>query len=254
MRGRSEACVKRLCGAACSIFSPGRRSLLLVRLIAGLFLVITAGALREARAVGPATSVSPASTRVGVGSDVTLDIDAAGIGSPGIGGYVVTLSWDPSIASLTSLTDAGWVTGGLLIVFCSTATIDNTLGIASLDCTPLPLFGEPGVTTTAPHVMAQAVFHGESSGFTAITLDGPNTTLLDNVGDPLASTISNGSLRVMAGAGGVALPPDVAALAATDGGQRHDDLRFGLWVLVLVGAALAGGVAIVARRQRRADR
>jgi hypothetical protein len=145
-----------------------------------------------------AISVSPGSATASVGDDVTLDINVANVPTaPGLGGYVIVVQWDPAVLQLTSLADAGWVTGGNIIVVCDAAAINNTAGNAELDCTPTLAFGT-GVTTTAPHVVAQAVFHAKAPGTTAVNLTGSSVMNPSNIA--LTSTISGGSVTVAAAA------------------------------------------------------
>ncbi len=210
--------------------------------------MLVGGGTHRAEAAGPSMLVSPATATAGNNTDINLDVNAADITLPGLGGYVIALQWNPAILSLTSLVDSGWVTSGSIIVACTTATIDNTLGNAELDCTPLFGFGS-GVTTTAPQALAHATFHSLTYGTTVINLAG--SSLLDPTAITIPSTITNGSLTVVLSVGGVARPPDQAELLSRRGrGHRGDELGFGAGAVVLAAAA-TGGLWVVARRSRR---
>lgn len=150
-----------------------------------------------ARAADPAVmSVTPATATASVGDDIALDVNAANIAaSPGLGGYLIVLTWDPAVLTLTSITDAGWVTGGQVVVVCSTPTIDNGAGTAEADCTPILSFGA-GVSTSAPHALAHAVFHAKAAGTTGIDLTSSN--LLNPSSVAMTSTLTGGSVTVVA--------------------------------------------------------
>lgn len=170
-------------------------------LLVSATVIAVAVAMAQSRAQAADTaaiSVSPASATASVGDDVTLDVTVANVPSaPGLGGYVIVVQWDPAVLQLTSLADAGWVTGGNIIVVCDSAVINNGAGNAELDCTPTLAFGT-GVTTTAPHVVAQAVFHAKAPGTTAVNLTGSSVMNPSNIA--LTSTISGGSVTVAAAA------------------------------------------------------
>ncbi len=187
--------------------------LVLVVLTAATLAAALATTHRVARAADPVTiAVSPATANATVGDDVALDITAANVPVfPGLGGYLILLEWNPAVLTLTSLTDSGWVTSGQIVVICTTPAIDNVAGNASADCTPV--FGvPPGVSTSAPRALAQAVFHPAGPGSTAINLTGSN--LLDPSNVVITSTLTGGSVTVssQASVGGIAEPPDLAAL------------------------------------------
>lgn len=167
--------------------------LLLVFAAAGALAMGQGGARAATTA---AIAVSPATATASEGADLPLDISAANIPTaPGLGGYLIVLKWDPAVLELTSIADSGWVTGGGIIVVCSAPTIDNAAGTADADCTPVVAFGA-GVSTTEPHVLAQAVFHAKAPGTTAIDLTG--STLSNPSGVELISTLSGGSVTVAA--------------------------------------------------------
>lgn len=181
------------------------RGLLLAFIVAAAFTA----SYRNTHAADPTIiSVSPASATATVGDDVALDITVSNVAEqPGIGGYVIALTWDPTVLSLTSITDAGWVTGGQIIVVCTTPTIDNVAGTAEADCTPVVGFGN-GVSTAGSHVLAHATFHAKASGQTSIELAG--SSLLNPSNVAIVSTIANGSATIAAPA---AATPTKAATA-----------------------------------------
>jgi hypothetical protein len=229
---------------------PARGLLLLLVIV----IVLVAGR-RPALAAGPVTvSVSPATAAAMVGADFTLDIDAANVSPPGLGGYVIVVQWNPAILTLRSLSDSGWVTSGQVFVLCTTPTINNTAGYAELDCTPIFGFGS-GVTTSAPHALAYAVFHANAPGTTAIDLTG--SELLDPVSATIpVSTFTNGSATVFVpgSVGGIAGAPDIAALPpqmAGAGAGRHRSNRAAVAIVVAGGVAAAGAVGYKMRAWRR---
>ncbi len=152
---------------------------------------------RPAQAAEPSLlSVSPAAASASAGDDVALDINAANVpAQPGLGGYLIVLTWDPGVLTLTSLADAGWVTGGQVIVVCTTPIIDNDAGTAEIDCSPVIGFGA-GVSTTEPHVLAQAVFQAKAPGTTAVDLT--DSVLLNTSNVAMTSTLTGGSVTVTA--------------------------------------------------------
>jgi hypothetical protein len=181
-------------------------------------------------------SVASATASTGVGGGITLDVTAANVSAPGLGGYVIILTWDPAVLTMISLTDSGWVTGGNIIVICTTPTIDNTAGTAELDCTPIYGFGS-GVTTSGPQALAQAVFHANALGTTAVDLTG--SILLDPLNVAIqTTTLTSGSVMVTpASVGGVAESPDIAALPAPSASGAAGARR-SAYAGLAVGAAL----------------
>jgi len=250
-------------------------------------LAMSRGGARAAD--GPEILVSPATTTVNVGDDVSLDIEAANVPvSPGLGGYLVSLQWNPAVLQLTSITDAGWVTNGNIIDSCETTSIDNAAGTAAFDCTPALAFG-PGVSTTEPRVMARAIFHATATGTTAIDLTG--STLINPSNIVIASTITGSSVTVAAAqpsstpspkATATAQPtgtpdptatsPSISATPSTNptagalsrvevpqtgsGTTARSDSGMTWWMTALVAAAAllgVGGFAALRRASRRTD-
>ncbi|MBI5283676.1 MAG: hypothetical protein HY874_01140 [Chloroflexi bacterium] len=172
------------------------------RFLRGLLLALAVVATftmshRRAQAAEPSLiSVSPATASAHTGEDVPLDINAANVpAQPGLGGYLIVLTWDPAVLTLTSLTDSGWVTSGQVIVVCTTPTIDNAAGTAEIDCSPVIGFGA-GVSTDGPHVLAQAVFQAKTPGTTSLALT--DSVLLNTSGLAMTSTLAGGSVTVAA--------------------------------------------------------
>lgn len=174
---------------------------------------------RTAFAVGPASvSVSPSAVSATVGDDVALDITVANVpAQPGLGGYVVALTWDPAVLSLTSLVDSGWLAakGGNVVAFCETLGIDNAAGTASADCTPILAFG-PGVSPSG--ALASAVFHAKSPGSTAINLGGSSlkgTSESSTIASTLTgSTVTIGAPAQVAATTDTPVPPVTPTLPA----------------------------------------
>lgn len=162
-------------------------------------LILLAVVLARAATVGadgPAQiTVAPGAKTATIGEDFSLDYDVANVAtSPGIGGYVIAVRFDPAILQMTALTDAEFVTKGQNIVFCDAASIDNSAGTAAIGCVPVPLFGAPGVSTTAPRALARSTFHAKAAGTSAIditdsTLESPSET-------NITSALTNGSVTV----------------------------------------------------------
>ncbi len=223
-------------------------------IVAAAIVAVAASSPRQTAAAGPTILVSPAAVSSGVGQDVNIDIDVADIATPGLGGYVVVMRWDPAVLSLTSLSDSGWVTSGGLIVLCSAPTIDNTGGSAELDCTPFPFPPGDGVTTTAPHPIANAVFHTKSIGTTAIDLAPAPTpsSLLDPAANEITPlTITNGTVTVVLSVGGEAREPDQASLPVRGDGGRGGELRYGAIIAVALAAAAAASWRFARRLRNR---
>lgn len=213
---------------------------------ASVIMIALAASGRGAHAAGPTMFVSPASASAGVGNDIALDLDAANIpSSPGLGGYVIALQWNPAILTLTSLADAGWVTSGQVVVACTTPAIDNTNGRAELDCTPLFALGA-GVSPSG--TLAHAVFHTMALGGTVIDITG--SSLVDASGNTISSTPTNGSVSVERSVGGIAEAPDVATLPALAVGGSDHGVAFAAAGVLLAVAILGASLAAWRRRAR----
>jgi hypothetical protein len=142
-------------------------------------------------------AVAPAETQAEPGAQFTVDYTVnAAPSPPGIGGYVLAVSFDPAVLELLSISDAGFVTGGEIIVLCSPANIDNDAGIGVLACVPVPLFGAPGVEATTPTVFATSQFRAKQVGTSVLSLDG--TYLQDPNGVRLDPSLIGGTVVVSA--------------------------------------------------------
>lgn len=172
-----------------------RRPASLLAALAVIAVAFAGSGLGASAAPTARMAVSPSAIAVTSGEEFTLDYTVADVAElPGIGRYVLALSWDAETLELISLVDAGFVTGGENIVFCGEPTIDNGAGQAVLFCAAIPIFGAPGVSTVEPVVFARSLFRAEDPGTTAIDLsgsylEGPNEEAID-------ATISNGSVTV----------------------------------------------------------
>ncbi len=160
---------------------------------------------------------SPPAATIPIGSSLPVDITVANIpADPGLGGYSLALAFNPAVVRLDSLTDSGFVTSGQNIVICTGATIDNAAGTATLSCTAIPLFGQPGMSTTAPVALLHETFTALAPGTSALSLAG--TTLQAPAGADLAAALSDGSIQVTAAASPApATATTVAASTATPG-------------------------------------
>jgi hypothetical protein len=153
----------------------------------------------DAQATPAALAVAPASASAAVGTTVSMDVTIAGVAAPpGLGGYDVTVSYDPAIVRLDALTDAGVFDGGPNIVICVPSQIDNAAGKASITCTPVPLFSSPGPGFSSPAPLLHLSFTALSPGASSIDLAG--STLQAPDASTLASTLAGGRLAVTAGA------------------------------------------------------
>ena len=126
---------------------------------------------------------------------LNLDITVANVdAAPGLGGYSVTVAFNPAVVHITSLQDAGFVTSGQNIVICSPGALDNVAGKATAGCTAIPLFGAPGVSTASPVALLHAAFSAVAPGTSPVSLAGSTLSAPD--GSTLASATVDGSLTV----------------------------------------------------------
>ena len=166
-----------------------------IALLVSLTSVLPLGNPGVAFAAEATISVSPASVQVRPGDDVAIDYLVGDVGPlPGIGGYVLSVRFDPAVLELVTLLDGGFVTGGDNVVICGPTAIDNDAGIGVLFCAAVPLFGAPGVSTTQPVVLARSLFRARAPGMSVIDLEG--TYLQGPNSEAIASTLSNGSVTV----------------------------------------------------------
>jgi len=87
-----------------------------------------------AQAPAAALAFAPSSSTANVGATILLDVTVANVAaSPGLGGYDISLTFNPAVVRLETLTDAGLLTGGSNIVICVPAQIDNVAGKRSRD-------------------------------------------------------------------------------------------------------------------------
>ena len=112
-----------------------------IALLVSLSTVLSVGNPGVAFAAEATISVSPASVQVRPGDDVAIDYLVGDVGPlPGIGGYVLSVRFDPAVLELVTLLDGGFVTGGDNVVICGPTAIDNDAGIGVLFCAAVPLF------------------------------------------------------------------------------------------------------------------
>ena len=174
-------------------------------------LAVAGLAVPRATAAGTAQiAFAPASASGASGAAVNVDITVASVDpAPGLGGYSVTVTFNPAVVHITSLQDSGWITSGQNVVICSTGTLDNAAGKATAGCTPIPLFGAPGVSTSAPHALLHASFTGVAPGTSTLSLAGSTLSAPD--GTAIAATTADGSIRVTS----TAATPEASARAAS---------------------------------------
>ena len=174
-------------------------------------LAVAGLAVPRATAAGTAQiAFAPASASGASGAAVNVDITIASVDpAPGLGGYSVTVTFNPAVVHITSLQDSGWITSGQNVVICSTGTLDNAAGKATAGCTPIPLFGAPGVSTSAPHALLHASFTGVAPGTSTLSLAGSTLSAPD--GTAIAATTADGSIRVTS----TAATPEASARAAS---------------------------------------
>lgn len=192
-----------------------------IALLVSLITVLPMGNPGVAFAAEATISVSPASVQVRPGDDVAIDYLVGDVGPlPGIGGYVLSVRFDPAVLELVTLLDGGFVTGGDNVVICGPTAIDNDAGIGVLFCAAVPLFGAPGVSTTQPVVLARSLFRARAPGMSVIDLEG--TYLQGPNSEAIASTLSNGSVTVspreeQVAATATAAPPTATSTASVAG-------------------------------------
>ena len=168
----------------------------------GAFVVATIPASAAVAQLG----FSPASASVATGSNVNVNITVGSVTN--LGGYDVSLQFNPALVRLTSLTDAGFVTSGGNIVACNPATINNTAGTGTLSCATVSPFGSPGpgVSSVSPTPLVRAAFSGVAAGSSPLTLTG--SALQDPTGAPIVSTLGTGTVQVSAATlGGLDVDP-----------------------------------------------
>lgn len=140
---------------------------------------------------------SPSTVSADPGNEMVIDYLVDDVGTlPGLGGYLLSVKFDPSVLEMVTMVDGGFVTGGGNIVICAPPVIDNAGGSGVLFCTTVPLFGAPGVATAEPVVMARTLFKAKSLGSTALDLSdsylkGPNE-------EAIASTSTGATVTVRA--------------------------------------------------------
>ena len=188
---------------------------------------------KRALAVNASLSFAPATSTVGVNANDAVDITVANVTN--MGGYDLSLSWNPAVVQLTSLSDANIWAGHSNIVICDTPSINNTTGQASTGCATFMGFNyDPngGVTTTSALPLLHATFKGTAPGTSSLNLSGsalqhPDATAITPV------TLNAGSITVTASSpvGGVSEDPDRAALRAERSVSDDGGLAGAVWVL-----------------------
>jgi len=173
------------------------------------------GSPSRAFAATPELAFSPTNATVALGGNTNVEITVAGVDAElGLGGYDIALSFDPAVAQLTSLVDAGLVTQGQNIVICNPASIDNTAGTATASCGTLPIFGFPGVAVATPVPLMHAVFSAQAPGNATLSLAG--SVLEDPVGGSLTVTFVAGSITVPGATSATPTPaPDASVPSAS---------------------------------------
>lgn len=178
----------------------------------------------------------------------------------GLGGYTLVMRYDPAVVRGRTITDSGFVGSTENPVLCPASATDNENGILAHFCFTIPIFSEPGPTTTEPQVLSRITFEPVSEGTT--TLDISETTVIDPQGNNLGATTSNGRVTVRAaGANGDAQPtspagdtngtPAGSGLPSSGDGPDGGPGATLLYVaLILVGVGALVALALVRRRRR----
>ncbi len=222
-------------------------------LVAATFSLVVGGGMLapHAQASTAQLAFSPSSASVAVGSNVTVSITVANVSN--LGGYDVSLQFNPAIVHLASLEDSGFVRSGGNIVACNPATIDNSAGTAQDSCLTISPFGTPGpgVSTVTPKALLYASFTAIALGTSPLTLTGSD--LLDPNGATITLTLGTGSITVTpaTSVGGIAQLTGVGTLPAQTSGadsSRHPYLLVMLAVGLL--AAVAAGAGHALRRRK----
>jgi hypothetical protein len=176
-------------------------------LVPGIALLLAVATPAPFATAGSTVAVDVAPTPVVVqpGDVFSVEYRAASVpANPGIGGYVLSVQWNPAMLEMTSFTDSGWVTGGNNIVICGAPIIDNSLGQGVLFCATVPLIFGPGVSTSAPRALASSSFRALAPGITVLDLTG--STLEGPAREPIPATLTNGSATVEAPATSTPVP------------------------------------------------
>lgn len=186
-------------------------------LLAVTLTAVLAMTHRAARAAGPAVvAISPASASATVGDDIAIDITVTNVPEqPGLAGYDVTVTWDPAVLDLVSITDSGWLTSGQNLVFPTAAQVPNIGTRAAAKAACSLFFAVQGFSTTAPRALVHAVFRAKAPGTTTISLaeGDPPSSLVNPSGGDIAATLTGGTVTVSALA--VAAATDIPAPPAT---------------------------------------
>src|SRR5438067_610292 len=128
-------------------------------LLSSVALVLTSVAPRRALAVNSTLSFAPATSTVGLNANDAVDITVANVTN--LGGYDLSLSWNPGVVQLTSLSDANIWAGHTNVVICDTPSINNTTGQASTGCATFMGFNynsNGGVTTASALPLLHTTF------------------------------------------------------------------------------------------------
>ena len=162
-----------------------------------LAIVAFAGFAAPARAAGNAVvTFMPVNSSVQTGDVISVDVTVANVDAdPGLAQYDLTIHVDPALVRIENLTDSGFITTGQTIVVCVPGTIDNAAGTAVSTCTPVPLFGLPGVSTAPAVVLLHASLTALAAGTSQLTLSG---TLAGPTGTIIPATFERGSINVSA--------------------------------------------------------
>lgn len=230
------------------------------RLSLSAVLLVVAGAGSALAGGGTQVSFSPVSASVTVGSAVAVDIQVANVSpQPGLAAYDLVLSFDATVVRLNSLTDTGFVSSGENLVICVTGQIDNVGGSVNANCTAIPLFGAPGVSTTEPVTILEGSFTALAVGTSPLTLSG---VLAEPDGTPIDAEIGSGEINVLPATNSPAADqativpsatPALGALPATGGAASDAGSPVPMWEFALLGAAVAVlslGLLIFTRHKR----
>jgi hypothetical protein len=201
--------------------------LLVVAAVAGVGLL--------ASTAWAAAGVSIGSASVAPGGEGSVDLEATGIGDPGLGAWTLDITYDPDVVSVASCSPQQ---GGV----CNPAFADDMIRVTGASAS-----GLEGDTTLATITFECGDEEGSSD------LDISINVLADaTIGDPqpIEGTASGGSIDCEVQATSTIVPRD---LGPTGAGPGSDGSDFGWPIAALAGAGLAALAGFGALRLRTRD-
>lgn len=218
-------------------------ALIALTLVTGVERFRSSAPLAGAAGGGPDLAFSPGSSSIAVGQSENVDVTVANVSN--LGGYDISITYNATVTTLDSLTDAGIFDGSSVFVFCATPTI--TPGHARATCDPLSAFAPGPSVGATPRALLHGSFSGRSAGSSNLSLAG--STLENPTQTPIPATMEAGSITVAGTApavGGIAEEPQAFA---KDQGSSLKSLPL-LAALCAAGLLLASGLALFIARRR----